>query len=138
MKSICSFFYQFFGIFLLFCSLASAEEIQSSSPPQELKLGDAIERGIKMNLDLLQQKMTMRTYELNYEDARDRMYSPTVSLGINSTFATKVGHINGPSNYTSTELNHATDQSIQLTLGQYTIYNFGRDKLIFVQAKLFI
>jgi outer membrane protein TolC len=112
------------------------ESSKNSAPPQELKLSDAIERGIKMNPDLLQQKINLRSSELYYEDARDIMYSPSVSLGINSYYATKVGKVHGPKNYTSNDLKNYTEQSLQLTLGQYTIYNFGKDKLLYDQAKL--
>jgi outer membrane protein TolC len=133
-------FYVILGIFFLSGHLFADEQLKSvytnSTPPQELKLGDAIARGIKMNPDLLQQKMTLRSSELSYEDSRDRMYSPNVSLGINSTYATKVGHVKGPTNHTSSNIDNYTYQALQLSLGEYTIYNFGRDKLLFDQAKI--
>ena len=72
------------------------DKSQSSNLPQELKLADAIAKGIRMNPDLLQQKLTLRTNELFYEDARDQMYSPSIYLGINSNYATKFGKIHGP------------------------------------------
>jgi outer membrane protein TolC len=152
MKSICSIFYIIISMWGLssFCLFAQDNQTidlvnlgkgldkssQKSIPPQELKLADAIVRGIKMNPDLLQQKINLRSNELFYEDARDQMYSPTVSLGLNSYYATKVGKVHGPNNFASTELKNYTDQSIQLSLGQYTIYNFGKDKLLFDQAQL--
>lgn len=119
-------------------NLASAIDNSSpqSSKPLELKLADAIERGIKMNPDLLQQKMSLRSSEIYYEDARDQMYMPSVYFGINSTYITKVGKIHGPTNYTSTEYKNATSQSLELALGQYTLYNFGKDKLLYDQANL--
>ena len=105
---------------------------QVATPPKELKLADAIEKGIKMNPDLLQQKLNLRTNELLYEDARDKMYTPSISLSINSVYDKKIGQLkespvaSNPSNY----------QNLQLTLADYTIYNFGKDKLVFDQAKL--
>lgn len=152
MKSICSFFYIVLSLLCL-SSICSSAEVKSSADisslgegldkssqnsvsPQELKLADAIERGIKLNPDLLQQKINLRSSELYYEDARDVMYSPSVSLGINSYYATKFGKVHGPKNYTPNELNNYTEQSVQLSLGQYTIYNFGKDKLLYDQAKL--
>jgi outer membrane protein TolC len=103
---------------------------------QELKLADAIERGIMMNPDLLQQKLNLRASELYYEDAHAQMYSPNIYFGINSNYITKFGKIHGPTKYASTDYENATSQSVELALGQYTIYNFGKDKLVYDQAKL--
>jgi outer membrane protein TolC len=152
MKSICSFIYIILGLWFLSSFPVSAVEKQSvdlntlgivldkssiePTAPKELKLAEAIEKGIKNNLDLLQQNMNLRSNELNYEDARDRMYSPSIYLGVNSSYGTKFGHVHGPTNYTSYNMQNKTEQSLQLSLGEYTIYNFGRDKLVFDQAKL--
>lgn len=104
---------------------------QNTTPPRELKLSEAIEKGIRMNPDLLQQKLTLRTNEIYYEDARDKMYTPSISLALNSGYDTKLGQINKHTNTTPSDY-----QNLQLTMGDYTIYNFGRDKLVFDQAKL--
>jgi outer membrane protein TolC len=124
---------------LLFSFSLYAQEKQTidlTSPAMELKLADAIARGIKLNPELIQQKINLRSSEILYEDARDTMYSPLVSLSINSLYATKIGKVRGPASYTSTDYKNATEQYAQLSLGQYTIYNFGKDKLVYDQAQL--
>jgi outer membrane protein TolC len=109
---------------------------QNSTVTQELKLADAIERGIKMNPDLLQQKLNLRSSELYYEDAKAQMYVPSVYFGISSNYVTKFGKVHGPTNYASTEYQNSTSQSVELALGQHTLYNFGKDKLVYDQANL--
>jgi outer membrane protein TolC len=105
--------------------------VQNTSLIKELKLSEAIERGIKMNPDLLQQQLTLRSSELTYEDARDKMYAPSISLSINSDYAKKIGQLNRSANATPSDY-----QYLQLSLGDYTIYNFGKDRLVYDQAKL--
>lgn len=107
-----------------------------SATSLELKLADAIERGIKMNPDLLQQKLNLRSSELYYEDAKAQMYVPSVYFGISSNYITKFGKIHGPTNLASTEYQNSSSQSVELALGQYTLYNFGKDKLVYDQANL--
>jgi outer membrane protein TolC len=99
-----------------------------------LTLTKAIIRALANNLDLQGQQLGLRSSEIYYQDAWDRMYLPQVSLNVNSNAAKTLANIPGQP---QTPENHGyPSTSLGLNLGEYTLFNFGRDKLVFDQAKL--
>ncbi len=104
------------------------------SDVQVLTLKGAIERAMISNPDLKENLLELKSSELTYDDAWDRMYMPQISLAVSSGAAKTITGLAGDS---GSILNHGyPSSSAGLSLGEYTLYNFGRDKLVFDQAKL--
>jgi len=115
---------------------SSASTLANDSPPEILTLKMAVDRSMANNQDLKENKLALRTSELTYDDAWDQMYMPKISLILNSNAAQTLGSLPGATGGTA-DYNHGyPSSSAEVALGQYTLYNFGRDKLVFDQAKL--
>lgn len=127
------FFFAFFlcasGSALLLPCLGFAE-VQK---PELLTLARAIDRALSHNLDLEEQTLNLRNYEINYQNTWETYYLPQFSLNANSSSSKTVGYLPGTP---STRNQGYPASSLGLTLGEYTLYNFGRDKAQVDQAKL--
>ncbi len=106
------------------------------SAPEILTLKMAIERAMENNLDLKENKLSLQASEINYDNAWDQMYMPQISLILNSNAAKTLANLPGGEYGTANNNNGYPSSSAQIALGQYNLYNFGRDKLVFDQAKL--
>lgn len=91
---------------------------------------------MRNNLDVQLQHMSLRNNELTYENAWDQMYLPSVALDLTSGADQTIAQIPGSGANGSQNEHGYPNSSAQLVLGQYNLYNFGRDKLQFDQAKL--
>lgn len=101
----------------------------------ELTLSGAITRSLTNNPDIINQKMALRTFELNYDDAWDRMFLPQISFNLGSNSAKTVGLLPGNLSDTSRNEGYPTTTAT-VSLGQYTLFNFGKDKLVYEMSKL--
>jgi outer membrane protein TolC len=125
---------------------ASPSVLPAATPPitgvdegEALTLSLAISRALVNNPDVRDQHMALRSAELYYEDAWDRMYLPSVALNANSSASKTLSHVPGKNTDTlgATKDEHGyPGSSVDLTLGSYTLFNFGRDKILLDQSKL--
>ena len=107
---------------------------------ESLTLAQAIERALVSNPTIIDQKLTLRASEITHDNAWDDMFLPQINLGLTSSSSATVGQLPGSvrekqaggSNYS-----HGYPSSTaSLSLGSYTLYNFGKDSLTYEQAKL--
>jgi outer membrane protein TolC len=104
-----------------------------------ITLGTAIARALRKSPSTLDQNLALRSSELFYRDAWDRMYLPTISFNLTQFGAKTLSHLPGDN---TTKLGATLDEhgysgtGVQLSLGSYTLYNFGKDQLGFEQSRL--
>ena len=109
--------------------------------PAPLTLDAAIHKAYADNRTIQQRRLTFETSKLNYFDAWDLMFLPSVNLQLKSTSDFTMGRLP----FGTTPASQAGDASaahgfpagaISLNLGQYTLFNFWRDQIVYEQAKL--
>lgn len=120
-------------------TLSKTQAQKNPDTVEILTLSTAIDRAIANNLSLKDTRMNLRIAEIAYENAWELMYLPAINLGLTSTSTTTVGKIPGS---TSEKNGHGLDEhgypssTASVSLGSYTLYNFGKDKIVYDQAKL--
>lgn len=126
----------FSGLTAFPSALPPLDPLKSEDEPETLTLSMAIDRAMKNNPDVQSQKMGLRSSELTYDDAWDTMFMPSVSLNIGSIADKTLLQLPGTQGNPSVNEYGYPTSGLQLSLGQYTLFNFGRDRLVFEQARL--
>jgi len=99
-------------------------------------LSQAIDRAMANNPDIQDLHMSLKLAEIAYDDAWDTMYMPAINFTLNSASTQTVGHLNSIPGPSDQQFHGYPSSSAQLSVGQYTFFNFGKDKLYFDQQKL--
>ncbi len=127
-------------LLMLFCGIGHG----AVAPPmavQELTLDIAIKKGNTSNRQLQARRLSFETSKLNYYDAWDQMFMPQITLGVTTNSSYTMGRVP----FGTTAASQAGDTSrahgfpastLSLNLGQYTLFNFWRDQIVFEEAKL--
>ena len=111
----------------------------NSIPFIKLQLEDALDKALQNNKTYRQQKLDLVTAENAFHDAWEGFYLPAVSLDLGATSTLTVGQLG---NSTAKSLSPDSlytgypNSNISLSLGNYTLFNFGRDHLAYEIAKL--
>ncbi len=107
------------------------------SEARRLSIAQAIEGAMKASPDLTEKVLEVESAELTYLDARDEFFVPKVSLEATSAADLSVSRVHAPSTASTlaSRANGAPTSALSLVLGSYTIYNFGKDKLVFDSAR---
>jgi outer membrane protein TolC len=101
-----------------------------------LTLTEAIDKALNNNPSLQDQKLNLKLAEITYKNAWDTMYMPNVSVTLTSTSDTTMFHLPGKRNLTLGDSHGYPTSAATLSLGSYTLFNFGKDQLLYEQAKL--
>ncbi len=117
-------------------NLVNAEVSPFPSRAQTLTLSQAIARAMQQNRTVLAFRLSMRVAEISYANAWDTMFMPSLNLVTSATPAVTFAHIPGQSTNTSNDSYGYPTGSVGLQLGQYTLYNFGKDRDTYEQARL--
>ena len=110
-------------------SISLTGDSKEQKEPEHVSLGKAIERALRANPDVMDQRLGLRVSEILYQDAWDRMYLPSINLNLSSTSAKTVARIPGGNSATvGTALNEHgyPNTSAGISLGEYTLFDFGR------------
>ena len=106
--------------------------ITNNSVP--LTLLDAIEEGLRKNSEQIERKYEFQINELTYLDARDEFYFPKLNLTMNTSSDHFTENL-----YRDDKDNSQSGQtpsgSIGLGFEEYTLFNWGKDYLVFLNAK---
>ncbi len=99
-----------------------------------LSLRDAIEEGLRKNSLQMIRKYRFELNEISYQDSKDDFYFPNINL----TMKTNPDH-HVDNFYRDTDLNAESPQtphgSIGLEIEDYTLFNWGKDYLEFLNAQ---
>jgi len=130
----------YFGlvIFLLSTSVLHASPTRGLASLELLTVEKAVAKALQRSPTLLDRKLDQESREITYENAWKRFYLPNVSLGAAASSALSVGQMPGSATSVTgrTALDRGTPASaIAVSVGEYTLYNFGRDKDIYELAK---
>ena len=112
-----------------------------ASVPEELSLDGALKKAYANNRTIQQKRLALSTAKLNYDDSWDLMFLPTVALQMTSKSELTMGRLPF-GNSAATQAGDASGahgfptSSVALNLGQYTLFNFWKDQIVFEQAKL--
>lgn len=117
----------------------SSEPAIASQRPEPLTLQLAIAKAMEKNPQILAHQLTVKSAEVTYDDAWDTMFMPQVTFALSSSSSKTVGNLHG--NRASLKGEEFHDHgypysTASLTLGSYTLFNFGKDKHVFDQARL--
>ncbi len=126
-------------LIVYFSTHANAEisSIPENAPIQKLSLKDAVLRAMESNKDLKENKLSLQSSEISYNDAWDQMYIPQINLALNTSASKTIAPISKGVDYNPAYENHGYPSSFAgVSLGEYTLFNFGKDKITFDQAKL--
>lgn len=106
----------------------------SSIPTENLSLERAIAKVLQNNFSVEARRLSFRSSEISYLDARDQMFLPSINLVASSSSKLGVGRL--PSTNPPTESYGFPTTSVALELGSYTLFNFWRDWNNYEQARL--
>ena len=118
---------------------AQGATVPSSQGPMKLSLKQTIDLALKQNLDFAQVKLQLESDTINYNTAWRSFYLPSVNLVATSASSLTLGAYPGtPSKgYLSDTRNTGYPSSaIGIAMGNYTLFNFFRDRIAFDIAKL--
>ena len=105
--------------------------------PEELTLTLALAKANRNNPTLYSRRLTLELQEIAYDNAWARMFLPQVNLQSMGNSAFSMGHLPGSAAASTGALDRgAASGSTQLNLGQYTIFNFGKDADLYNISKL--
>ena len=132
---------------------ATAKDL--SKTDEILTLEMAIKKAMTSNWDLLQFRNSLRSQKIDYDNAFDKMFIPVVSLAatVSSNYsfaqlpgstAATLGAAQDPSLLDSSGKTAASytfskgypTTAIGVTVGQYTLFNFFKDQLVYEAARL--
>jgi len=98
-----------------------------------LTLADAVDQSINLNFQEKERKYTKEILEIDYKNKHDAFWYPKISFEVNadpySIFRLKNGDVN-PNGITKTP-----NGSLGINLGDYTLFNWGKDYLIYQNDK---
>ena len=104
-----------------------------------LTMAIAIAKANRNNTTLVQRRLQQELSEITYSDAWRKMWVPSVSLGANTGAAYTLAQTPGSADAAAGggSLAHGTPTAnVNLTMGAYTIYNFGKDRDTLKAAEL--
>lgn len=107
-----------------------------ASRPSALTLAQAIEKSQSQNPDVIEGRLALRSAELVYNNAWDTMYMPSVSLFLNSSADRTLFHAADKTADSSLREYGYPSSAFGVSLAQYTLYNFGKDQIVYDQARL--
>lgn len=137
--------YHFFSTLILLYSFVHSQTAFAQKMPATLSLKDAIDKTLHSNRTLEGAKLTRKAAQLTYNDARDKMYLPGISMEANSTASKTLTQLPKNNSYPDTSGGSSSDDvsskgyptsSVSLKLGEYVIFNSWKDKLLYDQASL--
>lgn len=124
---------------LFFLSSSAVNAAPTRAPvPELLTVEKAVAKAMLRSPTLLDRKLEQESREITYENAWQRFYLPQVSLGAAATSSRSIGQMPGSASSSTgkSAMDRGTPASaIALSVGEYTIYNFGRDKDIYELAR---
>ena len=109
------------------------------STAQNLTIEDAVRIALDRNLELKQRKLSLDSAQINYDNAWDTMYMPSVSMTFSSDSESTIARVPGTPASRNVEGGLSKgfpNSNLQLALGSYTLFNFFRDQLAFDNAKM--
>src|SRR5438445_243935 len=118
------------GLSIALNTFAATSPPQKQDKPEELTLPQAIAKANKNNPTLYSRRLTLELAELNYQNAWAALYMPSVNLNLNSGSAFTMAQLgSSPAHaFGGATTEHGQPVSgAQLQMGQYTLYNFGKD-----------
>ncbi len=123
-------------------AITKAPEAPAKQAPEELTMSKALARAFQNNPTIVARRIQQELYNISYDEAWRQMYLPGVSLTFNTSSAYTLAQIPGSVNaldprgkgYTYDHGSPASE--VSLTMGQYTLYNFGKNQDRFDIAKL--
>jgi len=125
-------------LLVLFCSV-----IFLSSPANAvvttLALDQAIQRMIENNLTIKSLGLNYESAQIGYDIAWNTFYMPQFTLGMNSTSGYSIGSLpatQGRLNPGAFDAKGYPASTVSLALGQYTLFNFFKDRANYDIAKL--
>lgn len=110
----------------------SALNLKDSS--KKITLLDAIEEGLRKNNEQVLRKYEFQLNELDYKDAFDEFYFPKLSLTMKTTQDHFIENLYRDPN-DNTESNATPTGLVGLGFEEYTLFNWGKDYLTFLNSK---
>jgi outer membrane protein TolC len=97
---------------------------------EELNMATAIAKAMKNNPTLYTRRLNQELFEISYANAWAQMWVPSISLQASSGVSYGMAQLPGSAaDASNTSLSRGTPTSgLALTMGEYTIFNFGRDR----------
>ncbi|MBI2606173.1 MAG: TolC family protein [Deltaproteobacteria bacterium] len=123
--------------------LRAANEAPSADLAEEITVESAIAKAMRNNPTIVGRRLQQELNEIAYDNAWENMYLPKITLSSTVRSAYTVDQVPGSAARGSSpdigksNLNHGTPASrAALSLGEYTLYNFGKDRDAYQMAKL--
>jgi len=111
-------------------------EFDAFAARETLTLQKAIEKAIEKNPGAQIQRMDLRKSEIDYDSAWDKMYLPRVELKIKASSDFTVGDIEKVAEKREPKLHGFPAHGAELTLGEYTVFNFWKDWNKFEKSRI--
>jgi outer membrane protein TolC len=120
-------------------ALGAVRKPAAANAPELLTLEQAIRKALSRGFTNEQARLNLRQAEITHDNAFDTMFTPGVSIKLNSVSNYSVGNV--PSDrgrqVGNTENYHGYPaSSAGLTLGSYTLFNFWKDWIEYEKARL--
>lgn len=113
--------------------IQAKERFDKKTDYRPFSLREAIDQGLRKNYDQQERQLQGRLLEINWEDLRDGFWLPNLSLSLitaeHRVARLKEGNQNGNS------YARKPDGTLALELGEYTLFNWGKDYLDYLNSK---
>jgi outer membrane protein TolC len=111
----------------------SSERLELKNNLKPLALTDAIEQGLRKSYPQLERNLQFKLLELNWQDTKESFWLPHIGITLSSA-EQRIGRFKeGGKNGNQTTLTPAG--SLALELGDYTVFNWGKDYLGYLSDK---
>lgn len=129
-------------VLLIFAGAAPVRDKSvATAKPLKINMQNALSRAMRENATVLTARLNLELAEIAYRNAWDTMYLPRITLGTTMASSYTLGqiagstatnpNIYGPNGNGSRDFGALANQplgSVALNIGEYRLYNFGRDK----------
>ncbi len=122
-----------FNIFFMSNNLCEAGKFQPQNSSKWISLKSAIEEGVRKNPDEQIRQFDYSLLELTYKDTHEKFWYPNIALKMTNQNQ-RVLPIKSSSNR-DTLTSKSANTTFGLQLGQYTVFNWGKDYLHYINKK---
>ena len=106
---------------------------QSNTNYKALNLNDVIEQGLRSNQEQEIRKYQGEILDLSWKDSWEEFWIPQVSISLDTNEQRLGTLVNGSS--TTNKRSSTPDGTLSLNFGDYTIFNWGKDYLQYLNTK---
>lgn len=113
--------------------IQSKERFDRKAEYRPFSLREAIDQGLRKNYGQQERQLQGRLLDINWEDARDGFWLPNINLSLISA-EHRIARLK-EGNQNSNSYARKPDGTLALELGEYTIFNWGKDYLDYLNSK---